>query len=87
VAERFDSILQLDEPAYERICTLFDEVDAFFETGAAKFGYQYANSGLDVAFDVISLGKYKAAMRDEDSFKDFLKYESQIATMRMNMDW
>ena len=86
-AERSDSIMKYDEPGYEKICALFDEVDAFFETGSAQFGYRYARSGLDVAFDEKSLAKYKTAARDEDGFDDFLEHESYIADMHANMDW
>ena len=86
-AERSDSIIKLDKPAYEKICALFDEVDVLFETGAAKFGYWYAKSGLDVAFDETSLAKYKTAARDDESFNNFLEYQGQIADMHANMDW
>ena len=86
-AERSDSVMKFDESAYEKICALFDEVDAFFETGPARFGYLYAKSGLDVAFDTASLGRYSAAARDDDDFNEFLEYESRIADLHANMDW
>jgi hypothetical protein len=86
-AERSNSITKLDGPEFEKICSLLDEVDAFFETGPAGSGYQYAKSGLDVAFDAASLGEYKAAARDHESLKDFIEYQSQIVAINMNMDW
>jgi hypothetical protein len=85
--ERSGSVVRLDQPAYEKICALFDEVDAFLEAGAAKFGYRYAKSGLDVAFDQKSLGRYKAASSDEDTFKNLLEHLSDIADTHANMDW
>jgi hypothetical protein len=86
-AERSNSIIEINEAGYQKICALFDEVDAFFETGSAQFGYRYARSGLDVAFDEKSLAKYKTAARDDDGFDDFLEHESYIADMHANMDW
>jgi hypothetical protein len=65
----------------------FDEVDAFFEIGPAEFGYQYAMSGLDVAFDEKSLAGYRSAAENQESLKEFINYQSEILAINMNMDW
>jgi hypothetical protein len=78
---------KLNGSKFKELCAFFDEVDAFFETGPAEFGYQYAMSGLDVAFDEKSLEGYKNAAQDHKSLVDFINYRSQIIAINMNMDW
>jgi hypothetical protein len=87
VAEQSNSITKLTESKFKELCAFFDEVDAFFETGPAEFGYLYAMSGLDVAFDDKSMEGYKSAAQDHESLKDFINYKSQIDAINMNMDW
>jgi hypothetical protein len=87
VAEQSNSITKLNESKFKELCAFFDEVDAFFETGPAEYGYQYAMSGLDVAFDENSLKGYKGAAQDRESLKDFINYQAEINAINMNMDW
>jgi len=86
-AEQSNSITKLDESKFKDLCEFLDEVDAFFETGPAEFGFQYAMSGLDVAFDEKSLEGYKSAARDHESLKEYINYKSEIDAIHMNMDW
>ncbi len=87
VAEQSNSITKLNENEFKELCAFFDEVDAFFETGPAEYGYEYAMSGLEVAFDKNSLDGYMNAARDHESLKDFINYQSEINAINMNMDW
>jgi hypothetical protein len=87
VAEQSNSITKLNESEFKELCAFFDEVDAFFETGPAEYGYQYAMSGLDVAFDENSLDGYMNAAQNHESLKDFINYQSEINAINMNMDW
>ncbi len=77
-ADRFD---------FEKACALFDELDKYLAEGIAKYGFRYASSGLNIAFDEKNIAKYRAAASDEDTFSEFLKGESYIADMHANMDW
>lgn len=86
-SERSNSITRLDSAEFEAVCSLLDEVDSFFENGPAEFGYRYAKSGLDIAFDDNSLKQYKNAAQDHESLEEYINYQSEIACMHINMDW
>jgi hypothetical protein len=76
-----------DRSIYNRACALFDEVDRFLEEGVTKYGFLYAKSGLNVAYDEKSIDIYRKAATDDDKFNEFLEDQSCISAMDYNMDW
>ena len=76
-----------DNEDFETACGLFDEIDNFIAVSPLKFGFLYAKSALNVAYDDKTIAKYRAAAVDEESFTTFLEQESYIADMQANMDW
>jgi hypothetical protein len=80
-------IFLADKDDFDNACALFDEMDEFIAESPLKFGLLYAKSGLNVAYDAESTARYHRAATSEESFNDFLAYESYIADMHTNMDW
>lgn len=81
------SMFLADEEDYLAACTLFDEMDKFIAESPLRFGFLYAKSGLNVAYDDETIAKYQAASSDDETFYSFLEEQSYIADMRANMDW
>ena len=77
----------IDETVYRYICNTFDGFDSFLKTGITKYGMQYLESGLSVAFDNNSKQMYVSAMKSDKEFKEFIEYKSYMHDRAVNMDW
>jgi hypothetical protein len=65
-----------------------DRFDDFLQRhGRSRFGWRWANSGLDVAFDFDSRRQYAAACSSEALFEAFLDYAATREERAVNMDW
>lgn len=81
------NFIPVDQSGHKQICDLFDEVEGLFQTGDVGRGYEFAVSGLNVAFDVQTRSRYRAAMRSAKSFADLIDRESYLADRHANMDY
>jgi len=81
------SAIKIGATEFLKICSVLDYSDKFFETDSGRFGYRYAKSGLDVAFDQNSIHEYEEAMKSNQSFEELIEKNSYIADMHANMDW
>lgn len=73
---------------FESICKCFDECDRFFETDkSTKYGLEYINTNLSIAFDSFTSDLYKAAMIDDETFDNFMHDMMRRQDDAANMDW
>jgi hypothetical protein len=71
---------------YRAICQLFDDLDAWLETGSAQDGVVWAKAGLDVRFDADFQADLEQAIQ-EDRFIDLVDRAAYFADMHANMDY
>jgi hypothetical protein len=71
---------------YEEICQLFDELDAWLETGSSEYGLIWAKAGLDVRFDDDFQAELDQAI-DNDRFEELVEETSYIVDRHMNMEF
>ena len=81
------NFLPVEHDDHKQVCTLFDELDDFLAGGRAMMGYEYAKSGLDVAFDQESRKHYQQAMESTDALNEFITRESHLSDLHTNMDY
>lgn len=72
---------------FQEVCDVFDEVDALLRAGNRAFGMQYAESGLDVAFDQASIIAYEEAMESAEKFEQFVERLNYMNDRHANMDY
>jgi hypothetical protein len=81
------NFLPVGHDDHQQVCTLFDAIDDLLATGRTKMGYEYAKSGLHVAFDEDSLKRYKEAMKSKDALKKLIDRQSRLWELHVNMDY
>lgn len=77
----------LPEATFEDVARVFDEFDAYLETGPTKHGIRFAKTGLDVCFDTESGTQYAAAMVSEAEFEEMIAFLSYDHDRHVNMDY
>jgi hypothetical protein len=77
----------LPEATFEDVASVFDEFDAYLETGPTKYGMRFAKTGLDVCFDTDSRARYAAAMTSEAEFEEMIAFLSYDHDRHVNMDY
>jgi hypothetical protein len=77
----------LPEATFEDVAKIFDEFDAYLETGPTKYGIQFAKTGLAVCFDTDSRTRYAAAMASEAEFEEMIAFLSYDHDRNVNMDY
>ena len=81
------SFMPINEDSIMKICKVLDEVDAFFTTEKTKYGFRYAETGLDLAFDKKSCAEYITATKTDEEFESFIEGRSAFQDMYDNMDF
>lgn len=81
------SLIPISKDTYSEICASFDSFEEFLRESSLKYALQYAETGLDVAFDTDSIAKYRAASKSEEEFEIFIEGMRRFYDMYMNMDW
>jgi hypothetical protein len=81
------NFLPVEHGDHKQVCALFDELDDFLASGTAKMGYEYAKSGLDVAFDQGSRKRYQAAMESKDTLNALITRQIHLSDLHTNMDY
>lgn len=76
----------LGETSHEEICSLFDSTDEAIRKEHPR-AFEFAESGLDIAFDEKSRKNYHSAMESEEKFQDFIRGMHLRTDMHMNMDY
>jgi hypothetical protein len=71
---------------YQAICRLFDDLDEWLDTGAAKYGMVWAKEGLNVRFDADFEAEFHQAL-DEDRFAELVERTSLLMDLHANMDY
>ncbi|MFV2064261.1 MAG: hypothetical protein ACC726_12225 [Chloroflexota bacterium] len=78
----------MDERAFRRMCRRLDSTDAFLrDHRRTRYGSRWADSGLDVAFDLASRVACAQACRNDSAFESYLDNESLMWEQAVNMDW
>ncbi|MFF9841623.1 hypothetical protein [Streptomyces sp. NPDC013740] len=76
------------ESAFEESCALFDEIDGWLRSGPVRHGVMWAEAGLGVSYDSLSLDRFRSAVSDgEDAFMRYLESASYAEEQAANMDW
>ena len=78
---------QMEGASFQVLMQLFDAFDAFLKSGPLKFPCQWAEAGLDVAFDSISRDRYIRAMRSDADFASFIEGTERAIDRDMNMEF
>lgn len=81
------SFIPIPEASYEEICVLFDDVDAFLARAHTRYGWKFAESGLDVVFDGKTREGYRQAMASEEAFEAMLEKLSLEVDYHRNMEY
>jgi hypothetical protein len=77
----------LPETTFEDVTKVFDEFDAYLETGPTKYGVQFAKTGLDVCFDADSRGRYSSATASDAEFGEMIAFLGYDHARHVNMDY
>jgi hypothetical protein len=75
------SFIPIPEASYQEVCTLFDDVDAFLARAHTRYGWKFAESGLDVAIDGKTREGYRRAMVSDEAF------EALLEKLRLEQDY
>lgn len=75
------------EISFKEACQVFELVDLQLQKARTRFGWKWAEAGLDVAFDHKSLDKYHTAMTSDIAFEALLDKTSHLADAARNMEW
>ncbi len=81
------SVFPLVQSPFREICELLDSFDKYLRSGALRYAIEFAEAGLDIAFDAKSRTSYDAAMKSAKSFEEFLQYRAHLSDIHRNMDW
>ena len=74
--------------SFDDIVECFDDFDTFLKNSeSTKYGIKYIESGLPISYNPQSCMMYENAMKDEDSFDQFIKYTNKAHENAANMDW
>lgn len=84
---QYSSFYPINETSFKDTCEVFDRVDEHFKSSDTKFGFRFAESGLDLSFAADSIDEYRKAMTSEEDFEAFLDQLSDFQTSHVNMDW
>ena len=83
---RFD-FFPIQEPSLKTITDLFDEVDAWLQSGPAEFGMRYARAGYDVPLNPEQLDAVRQAMGSDEEVDEWLASLGYRIDVMTNMDW
>ena len=81
------SFIPIPEASYKEICVLFDDVDAFLARAHTRYGWKFAESGLDVVFGGKIRERYREAMASEETFEAMLHKLSLEVDYHRNMEY
>ncbi len=80
-------VFPLGETPFSDVCALFERVDTYLRDGPTRYGYRFAESGLDVAFNLESREEYLAATSSGERFADHVERLGYLWETQANMDW
>ena len=73
--------------SYSDICKHFDNFDSYLNTSETKFGMQYIQNDLPVAYDPKSVAEYRRRMRTDKSASNYIEETTREMENAINMDW
>lgn len=81
------NLFPIEAENFNKICSLFDEVDEWLKETGIPLAWRYAESGLDLRFDENHILEMLAAAADPDAFEEWLDKESYYADLYSNADY
>jgi hypothetical protein len=73
--------------SFKQVMDLFDGFDEHLKVGPLRYAVQWAEAGMDVAFDEYSRRSYVKASSSDEAFADFLEGTQRAEDQAANMDW
>lgn len=78
----------LNEQAFQSLCRRLDATDAFLRRHPrSRNGLRWAESGLDVSFDLASRAGYAHACASDDALVALIEEKSRLWERAVNMEW
>lgn len=79
-------IVPTRESRFDQVCALFDQLDAWLREGPIRFGIQWAETSMDVAFNPEFLNAFRTAVDNgPESFDEFVERQADAVDRAMNM--
>ncbi|HKO46873.1 MAG TPA: hypothetical protein VJV79_04080 [Polyangiaceae bacterium] len=77
----------MQHSSFKEVMELFDGFDEHMKAGPLRHAVQWAEAGMDVAFDEHSRRSYACASKSEEAFEHFLEGTQRAEDQAANMDW
>jgi len=83
---RFDFV-PFNPAKHNDVCDVFDKTDELLSSGNRYFGFRYAKSGMNVAFNPDWVSHYNEAMTSKQNFEEFIEYVCKLSDDYDNVDF